>query len=236
MTGSLPRRGRIAAVSWRPLEATSRAGTGRFFGGGEAEMADLVESLDPGGAARAFRDHQSPDGFDVAVTGLRRAERSVGLGGAGRLDGVDGVGLAFTPAGLTVGSVDLDHRDPRGPQAGQAGPVGAGALHPDPDNGPKCQPRQQLVVACGGGGELGHTEQSADESSAAATFTSRWVSTPPVTGREVSTVVTAIPSISLVKGWHMPPIVRRRCDRPAQQDDPPHPTTMPHARSVDGSF
>ena len=32
-------------------------------------------------------------------------------------------------------------------------------------------------------------------SNAAATFTSRWVSTPPVTGRGVSTVVTAIPSL-----------------------------------------
>jgi hypothetical protein len=31
-------------------------------------------------------------------------------------------------------------------------------------------------------------------SSAAATFTSRWVSTPPVTGRELSTIVNAIPT------------------------------------------
>lgn len=39
-------------------------------------------------------------------------------------------------------------------------------------------------------------------SRAAATFVSRWVSTPPVTRRDSSTVVIAIPSLFVGKGWH----------------------------------
>jgi hypothetical protein len=51
----------------------------------------------------------------------------------GRLDRVDGVGLAVATAGLPVGPVDLDHRHVHRPQeAGQACPVGAGALDTDP--------------------------------------------------------------------------------------------------------
>ena len=60
-------------------------------------------------------------------------------------------------------------------------------------------------------------------SSAAATFTSRCVSTPPVTGRVASTVVIAIPSLSFGKGWHAPP---NACGAGAivlfAQGDPPH--------------
>ena len=52
-------------------------------------------------------------------------------------------------------------------------------------------------------------------SSAAATFTSRRVSTPPVTGRAASTVVIAIPSFSIGQGVaRAAQCVRRRCDRP----------------------
>jgi len=43
-------------------------------------------------------------------------------------------------------------------------------------------------------------------SSAAATFRSRWVSTPPVTGRAASTMVIGHPfRLRGVKGWHRPP-------------------------------
>jgi hypothetical protein len=52
-------------------------------------------------------------------------------------------------------------------------------------------------------------------SRAAATFMSKWVSTPPVTARAGSTIVIAIPSSHLSKGWHAQHQgVRRRCDRP----------------------
>lgn len=62
-------------------------------------------------------------------------------------------------------------------------------------------------------------------SNAAATCTSRWVSTPPVTAHTDtgSTMVIAIPSVSLVKGWHAPPV---GCGAGAivllAQGDPPH--------------
>ena len=39
-------------------------------------------------------------------------------------------------------------------------------------------------------------------SMAAATFSSRWVSTPPVTAHARSTILIAIPFSHLSKGWH----------------------------------
>src|SRR6266568_1802405 len=50
------------------------------------------------------------------------------------------------------------------------------------------------------------------ESSAAATWLSAWVSTPPVIAR-VSTMVNAIPFLC-VEGWHAP-AGRRTCETPA---------------------
>jgi hypothetical protein len=52
--------------------------------------------------------------------------------GAGGGDRVDRIGLVLGPAGAPVGPVDLDQVDAFASQvAGQAGAVGAGALHPD---------------------------------------------------------------------------------------------------------
>jgi hypothetical protein len=50
---------------------------------GETEMADLVERCDLRRAGAALSDHQRPDRFDVAVTGLARTLRSPGQRGAG---------------------------------------------------------------------------------------------------------------------------------------------------------
>ena len=88
------------------------------------------------------------------------------------------------------------------------------------------------------GGELAHPEQAAEGVRAAATFTSRCVSTPPVTGRVGSTIVIAIPSLVLPKGWHA---LHQVCGAGAiallAQGGPPHPSparaTGPWSRSAD---
>ena len=66
------------------------------------------------------------------------------------------------------------------------------------------------------GGELGHARAGRRcGRAAAATFRSKWVSTPPVTGRAGSTIVIAIPSLAICQGVaRAAPGVRRRCDRP----------------------
>ena len=48
----------------------------QLVGCGEAEMADLVQVLDAHVAARAARDQQRPDRFDVAIGGLRDPRRT----------------------------------------------------------------------------------------------------------------------------------------------------------------
>ena len=62
-------------------------------------------------------------------------------------------------------------------------------------------------------------------SRAAATFRSKWVSTPPVTGRVGSTIVIAIPSLGFAKGWHA---LHQVCGAGAiallAQGGPPHPS------------
>lgn len=62
-------------------------------------------------------------------------------------------------------------------------------------------------------------------SRAAATFRSKWVSTPPVTGHVGSTIVIAIPSLGLPKGWHA---LHQVCGAGAiallAQGGPPHPS------------
>jgi hypothetical protein len=78
---------------------------------GEAEMADLVERFDLRRASAALGDHQPPDRFDVAVTGLARTLRSPGQRSAGGFDRVGG--LAGPTSRLAVRAVDLDHLDAR---------------------------------------------------------------------------------------------------------------------------
>jgi hypothetical protein len=86
------------------------------------------------------------------------------LRGAGGLDRVDGIGLALAPAFLAVRAVDLENFYARSPQvAGQAGPIRAGALHPDPHRrAERAQPDQQRLVARRGGRKLLHPQQTAD--------------------------------------------------------------------------
>jgi hypothetical protein len=66
-------------------------------------------------------------------------------------------------------------------------------------------------------------------SMAAATFKSKWVSTPPVTARAGSTIAIAIPSSHLSKGWHA---LHQVCGAGAialfEQGGPPHPRSGMH--------
>ncbi len=98
----------------------------------------------------------------VAVLGL--PQLAVPLGGMGGLDGVHGVGLAFAATLLAVGAVHLHHLHPRPAQVtGQAGPVAAGALHPDPHHRAEAgQPTQQLAVTRRRGRKLLHPQQPTD--------------------------------------------------------------------------
>jgi hypothetical protein len=107
----------------------------QLIGGGEAEVADLVERLDLRRAHAALRDHERPDRFDVAVASLARTLGSPRQRSAGRFDRVGGIRLAGATSRLAVGAINLDHLDASGAQeASQAGAVGAGALDSDADH------------------------------------------------------------------------------------------------------
>jgi hypothetical protein len=101
------------------------------------------------------------DGFHRAGAGLRRAGGGAGQHRPGRGDGVDRIRLALPTAGLAIRPVDLDHRRAlRGQVPGQAGAVGAGALHADLDQPTEAgQPGKQRRIAGRCGGELGVAEQ-----------------------------------------------------------------------------
>jgi hypothetical protein len=94
----------------------------------------------------------------------RNRSRPAGQRCASRFDRVGGIGLAGAASGLAVGAIDLDHLDPGGAQvAGQAGAVGARALHPDAgDRSERGQPTKELVVAGRGCLERLDAQQPAD--------------------------------------------------------------------------
>jgi hypothetical protein len=128
----------------------------------EAEMTELVETSSTGLTAGTVSDQQHPDRFHRAIGGLRHRRRPATQRGAGRFHGVDAVGLAVAAAGLTVGSIDLDHRYPGTlEEPGEAGPVGAGAFHPDlRQRSERTEPRVQAREAVGGRRERLHAEHA----------------------------------------------------------------------------
>ena len=168
-------------------------------GGGGDEAAHLVERLGPGLAGRDARDSQNPHRLDVSVPRLGLTVGVAGLRARGRGDGVLRIALAASASTLPVGPVDLDDSHRLGVEvAGQPGAVGAGALDTDDVHlAEAAQPGEQAPVA-GGVVSNDSTPSSAPWwSKAAATWTSRWVSTPPVI--RSGKVVIVIPS--LVSGW-----------------------------------
>ena len=179
----------------------------QLIGGAEAEMAELVEALDAGVASGAVGDEQHPDRFDVAIGGLGHAVGAAAQRRSSGLDGIDAVGLAVAATGLTVRAIDLDHRHPvTAQEAGQAGPVGAGALHPDP-----LQRAERASQAC------------SSANPAVVVGNDSTPSTPPLAverGGDVNVEVGVDPagdrtrlydghghpfSVQVVKGWHARP-------------------------------
>ena len=113
--------------------------------------------------APALVHPQNPYGFDASVLGLGHRGGVARLGGPGRRDRVEAVGLALAATPLAVRSIDLDDGHARLEQvAGEPGAVGAGALDPHPLDGAEAlQPVQQSSIAGGGGGERLDAEQPA---------------------------------------------------------------------------
>ena len=104
------------------------------------------------------------------------------MGGPGCGDRIVGVGLSGAPAALPVGPVDLDDGHLVVQEvAGESRAVAAGAFDADQLDGPEAlQPGQQFAIARGVAGKLSTPSWAPRSSRAAATCTSRWVSTPPV--------------------------------------------------------
>ena len=187
----------------------------QLVGGAEPEMADLVEALDPHVTPRAVRHQQRPDRFHIAIGGLGDPRGAARQRRPSRLDGVDGVGLAVhgdAPDGS--GDPPRPPSTPRCEKPGQAGPVGAGAFHPHPADRPE---RRQPGVQPANPARSWWNDSTPNTpplaSSAAATCTSKWVSTPPVIGRVLSTMVIAIPSVSNGQGV-------ARTSREGDRDEP----------------
>src|SRR5207253_9084597 len=79
----------------------------QFVGGGEAQMADLVESLDLRRPGAALGHHERPDGLNVAVSGLAGTLGSARQRGPRGLAGIGGLRLARSAPGPAVGPVNL---------------------------------------------------------------------------------------------------------------------------------
>ena len=79
-------------------------------------------------------------------------------------DRIEGIGLATAASLVTVGTIHFDHGDAHSAQvAGQAGPIGASALHADlGDVAERAQPLEQGLVAGWVGAEGLRAEQSTE--------------------------------------------------------------------------
>ena len=142
----------------RPKDAS------QLLRGGDHQISDLVGDAGPGIAHRGERHPKSPDGLHDPGLGLGRSGSfAVERGTSGRF-GIGGVALASPPAGLAVGPVDLHHLDVLGGQVtGQAGTVGAGALHADPlELAEVAHPAHQPPVAGRRRRKPGRSQDSAD--------------------------------------------------------------------------
>ena len=105
---------------------------------------------------------------------------------------------------LPVGPVDLDDPHATGRQvAGQPGAVAAGPLDPDQRDVPELrEPAQQAAYPAAVAGNSRVPSSPPRESSAAATCTSEWVSTPPVI--MVLSLRWSLPSLSYFRdGTHL---------------------------------
>ena len=175
------------------------------LGAAEAQLAHLVERGGALVAGRAAGHDQDPHRLHrpVAVLGpTRRRTRQRRPGGG---HGVDRVGLAVTVTSLAVGAVNLDDLDPGGPQEpGQAGPVGTGALHADPDHlAEAAQPAQQLGIAALADREGLHPQDPAVAVDRRGDMNLEVGVDPAAHHARLYDGHRAIPSVgSVLKGWH----------------------------------
>jgi hypothetical protein len=168
-----------------------------LVGGAERQVANLAQRGDAMVAPRAPGDVQHPHGLDVAGAPLELSVRLARQRRLGGRHGIDWIGLAWAMARLTVGAVHLDDFDAgAGEEPGQLGAIRAGALHPHPGHRPeRGEPGDQLLVAGPGDLELLDSAWPPIEFTAAATRTSRWVSTPPQTAAVSNMVMTTFSSL-----------------------------------------
>ena len=158
-------------------------------------MANLIERLDLCQTPRAPGDHERPDRLDVAVAALALAVGFARQSGPGCLDGIDRIGLARAPAGLAIRPV------PRPPPRRCFASTWRDQLHKSrylrPRRGSRC--RSSPRTRRGTGGPQASSPRRPIASSAAATFPSRWVSTPPVNASHLEWSSPSLPS-HFVKG------------------------------------
>jgi len=136
----------------------------QVIGPGQDQGPGLVDRLGAFSHGAALGDHQRADRLDRAVPALRRAAGPAGLGGPGRADGIQQVGLALPPTVLAVGTIHLHDPDACSSDVpGQARAVAAGPFDADQADGPEpAQPAQQAGISSRGGGKLLDAEQPAD--------------------------------------------------------------------------
>jgi len=132
--------------------------------GRDKQRTELVDRLGTGLGGAAMQHFQGLQRLYRSVVGLGRGGGFTGKHCAGGGDRVHDIGLAITPADLPVRAHHLNDRNPLLPQMpGQAHPVGAGALDPDPVNVTEAaQPRQQPPIANRGGRELSGSQHTTD--------------------------------------------------------------------------
>ena len=200
------RAGRDQLPAWQVAQVGAQ-----LFRCGQHQGAQLVDRLGAGLVRAALHDFQGAQRLDRAVVGLRCRGGLAGEHRPGRGDRVDHIGLAVAAPDLPVRAGHLDHHDAAtGAGGGPARPRSCRCLPPRPCRAaPKedSQP-QQLPVAGAGGREAWPCPSTPPTwSRAAATWMSRWVSTPPVTIGRVAVIV--VMSVLLVRTG----LGRARCGR-----------------------
>ena len=132
--------------------------------GAEGELAHLAERLDARPTSRALGHDEDADGLDRTVSALGPSMGPARLCRPGRLERVEGIGLAALTPGLAVLAVHFDDVNPgSGEEPGDAGPIGARPLHTDLADLPKgLEPAQQLGVAVGVSPKRLRAEQATD--------------------------------------------------------------------------
>ena len=229
VTTSLSRLGRSrATVAPSRPRGTGRTLSSQVIGGGEGEVADLVEERDAGVAGRAAAGHQQGSHrFDRAIRSLGDRLGTAGEDGPGGFDGVERVGLAAAAPGLAVGAVDLfEDLDPGGLQEpAQPDAVGAGALNPDPcELSEAGQPSVQVLVARWRGGERLDAQHAAVRVQRSGDMgVEVRVNPARDRARSLRWSSSSLLASQVVKGWHARPGTETVNDRSCANRPTGHP-------------